>query len=384
MTAGLAVSDVVNVNVTLSPVATTTRNFGAFMVIGFSGVLATTENYRLYTSLTGVGNDFSTTSSEYLAAQVFFSQSPTPSTCYIGQVRTATGETLVAAGVRLAAATSDWYGCTVAAPILQQDSIILAFAQTIEALSPPRAFFYTCNEPAIVTAGVTTDLASTMQGASLSRSCLQYTSYLSAALTSPADLYGAASIFGRIATVDWNGTGTAITLKFQQEPGVQAETLSETQAQTLLGKNCNVFVNYANGAAILQEGVMSSGIYIDERVGMDWLQNALQVAGFNALYNAETKIPQTDIGMNVLATTYEAVMDQAVANGLGAPGVWTGPAFGSLSNGQMLTKGYYVFLPAISTQSLADRGARKAVTAQIALKLAGAVHSSNVVVNVIR
>lgn len=383
MTAGLAVSDVVAVNVTLSPVATSTRNFGAFLIVGYSTVLAATENLRLYTSLTGVGNDFATTTPEYQAAVAFFSQSPQPSTCYIGAVRTASSETLSAAIIRLAGASGDWYGMTVASAILQSDSIILAAAQTVEALSPVRAFFYTSDESTILTAGTTTDLASTMQAATLTRSALQYTSAANA--TPPTStLFAAASLFGRIATVNWSGNATALTLKFQQEPGIVAETLGETQAATLISKNCNAFVTYQNGASILQPGVMCSGIYIDERVGMDWLQNALQVAGFNALYNAGTKVPQTDAGMTTLAAAYTQVLDQGVANGMIAPGIWTGPAFGSLSNGQALVKGYYVYMPPVSTQTAADRAARRSVVATIAIKLAGAVHSAVVNVNVVR
>ncbi len=383
MTAGLAVSDVVNVSVTLSPLPVSTRNFGAFLIIGYSAILGSTENLRQYANLTGVGNDFPVTAPEYQVALAFFSQAPQPSTLYIGAVRTASSETLSAAILRLAQASGDWYGMTVASAILQADSIILAAAQTVEALSPARAFFYTSDEQAILTAGTTTDMASLLQGASLNRTAIQYTSAPNA-VPPTSTLYAAASLFGRIATVNFNGSGTAITLKFQQEPGIVAETLTETQAATLLAKNCNVFVNYQNGAAILQEGVMCSGIYIDERVNLDWLQNALQVAGFNALYGAQTKIPQTDAGMNILATAYEGVCTQAVANGIFAPGVYTGPSFGAIKTGQTLSKGYYIYMPPVASQSVADRGARRATVAQIAGAEAGAVHSSSVLVNVNR
>jgi hypothetical protein len=380
MTAGLSVNDVVNVSVTLSPTATTTRNFGAFLIIGASVGLASTENLRVYSTLTGVGNDFATSTPEYLAAQAFYSQSPQPSTLYIGRWNFDTAsETLPACINRLAAANGDWYGCTLATTPLQSDSTLMSAASQIEGMSPARVFFYTANEAAMIVASSTTDLAYTAKAANLTRTALQFTT----ALVPGTTLYSAASLFGRIATVNWNGSGTAITLKFQQEPGVTAETLTETQAATLDGKNCNYFVNYQNGSAILQQGVMSSGVYIDTRIGVDWLQNALQVAGFNALYGAQTKIPQTDAGMGVLAAAYENVMDQAVTNGLSAAGTWTGPSFGPIVTGQTLTKGYAVYMPPIATQSAAARGARQAVVAQIGMKLAGAVHSSSVLVNVV-
>jgi len=69
-----------------------------------------------------------------------------------------------------------------------------------------------------------------------------------------------------------------MTLKFKQEPGVAPETLTETQAATLRGKHCNVFVNYDNDTAIIQEGVSFDGSFFDEVVGLDWLENDIQTA----------------------------------------------------------------------------------------------------------
>lgn len=372
MTAGLAVSDIANVSVTLSPVATATRNFGTVLILGNSPVLSSAENTRAYTSLTAVGNDFAVTTPEYLAALDFFAQSPQPSLAYVGAMRT--GETLAASIVRLASATSDWY-CVIPAIVGLTDSVLLSAAQTVEGLSPVRIIGITTQEATALLPTVTTDLASTLSAATLTRTMTQYSS---------TDPYAAASLFGRIATVNYNGNATALTLMFQQEPGVTAETLTETAAATLTTKRCNCWVNYNNGAAIIQNGVMASNFYIDERVGLDWLQNALQVAGFNALYGAGTKIPQTDAGMTILTTAYTQVLDQGVANGLIAPGVWTGPAFGSLSNGQALVKGYYLYAAPVSTQSAADRAARKATAVTIAVKLAGAIHETVVQVDVVR
>jgi predicted transcriptional regulator len=78
-------------------------------------------------------------------------------------------------------------------------------------------------------------------------------------------------------------------------------------------------------------------------------------------------------------------MDAAVNNGLVAPGVWNSTLqFGLLKAFQTLPKGYYVFAPPVASQSQADREARKAPTIQCAIKLAGAVHSANVAINVNR
>ena len=84
----------------------------------------------------------------------------------------------------------------------------------------------------------------------------------------------------------------------------------------------------------------------------------------------------------MLTNTVEAVCSQAVTNGLLAPGVWTSGGFGSLSMGDFLPKGFYVYAPPIASQNSADRAARKSVPIQVAAKLAGAIHTVNVLINV--
>lgn len=496
MSKGLSVGDIVNVDVVMSPLAAAIRNFGALLILGSTpGVIDTGERLRQYSSLDQVAQDFGTTAPEYLAAALYFSQSPQPSVLYIGVYaeaatagrllggklstaqqaisnftavttgtltltidgnatnltaidlhtesnlngvasvittaladaatcvwdavnqrfmitsattgatsavsfatapgtgtdlaplmllrstdggRAAVGsavETPTAGVTACAVASTDWYGLLSAPVTPWDDSDNEAVATFIEGASPTRIFGITTQNSAVLDPAQTTDIASVLQAAAHRRSFVQYSS---------SNQYAAASLFGRAFTVDFGANNTTITLKFKQEPSVTAETLTETQAATLKAKNCNVFVNYNNSTAIIEEGVMCDGSYFDEVQGVDWLQNNLQTAIYNLLYTSPTKIPQTDAGVNQIVTTAEAAMDQAVSNGLCAPGTWDAPGFGAIVQGQTLAKGYYVYAPRVATQSQADREARKAPTLQIAAKLAGAVHFANVVINVNR
>ena len=81
----LAVSDVVNVQIVMSPKAAATRDFGALLVLGSSPVIDLAERIRPYSSLEGVVSDFGTTAPEYAAANLFFSQSPQPAIMYAGR-----------------------------------------------------------------------------------------------------------------------------------------------------------------------------------------------------------------------------------------------------------------------------------------------------------
>lgn len=490
---GLSVSAVVNVSIVMSPLAAAVRNFGSLLILGASDVIDTTERIRVYTSITDIGADYGTSAPEYLAAALYFGQSPRPKQVYLGRwAKTATsgvlhggvlssGEQAIAnftavtsgglsitvdgtaknlTGINLSAVTNlngvasavttalsgsatvtwdnvskrfavesattgtsstltyatapgsgtdisslmklrtgqasapvagiaaegldacvnalidksnAWYGLYVAANSVN-DSSYLAAAPIIEAAYPLRIMGVTITNTTALDGSSTTDLGYLLKAAGYRRTFTQYS----------ANPHAAASLFGRAFTVDFTGQNTTITLKFKQEPGVTPETLTATQAAALKAKNINVFVNYDNDTAILQEGTMCNGFFFDEVHGLDWLQNDVQTDVYNLLYTSSTKVPQTDAGMNTILTRVEGRLAQAVNNGLLAPGIWNGPSFGGIKTGQYLTKGYYAYASPVDDQAQADREGRKATPIQAATKLAGAVHFSDVVINVNR
>lgn len=493
MAAGLSVSDVVNVDIVMSPLATPYRNFGAGLIVGASNVIDTFERIRSYATIAAVANDFGTSAPEYYSAARVFAQSPQPDLVYVGkwasaataatlkggalsaaqqamsnwtsittgsfkitvnsvlktltsldfsaqtnlngvatvittalsgatcvwnsvysrfeitspttgasstltyaiaagsgadisaQLKLTTGvasapvagiaaETIVAGLQALADKSGDWYAAIVAAS-LPSSADVLAAADYIEASGKSRMLGLTIQDATAIDATNTTDLAYLLATAAYRKTFWQYSS---------ADAYAVASFFGRAATVNFEGSNTTLTMKFKIEPGVTAETLTESQATALAGKHGNTFVNYDNGAAIIQQGVMADGSFFDEVHGTDWLQNRVQTDVWNLLYTSTTKIPQTDAGTDQIVATIAAALQQAVINGLVAPGVWNAGGFGQLRRGDTLTKGFYIYAPPVATQGQADREARKSVPIQCAIKLAGAVHSVDIVINVNR
>lgn len=381
MPQGLPVSNVVNVDVIMSPTAATGRNFGALLILGPSEVIPIAERIRLYSAAEDIGTDFGVTSEEYKAATVFFAQSPAPTQVYVGRwaktiatAETGTPETLLQA-VNAVLQFTNWYGLGIAHSDALVDADVLSVATAIESASVSRILAVTTQDPDALVTATTTDLASKLKAGSYGRTFCQYSS---------SSKYAALSAFGRAFTVNFNGNNTTITLKFKQEPVVTYETLTTAQAAALDAKDANVFVYYANDTAIIQQGVMSNGDFFDERHGLDWLQNYVQTNLFNLLYTSTTKIPQTEAGITRLLTNVEQSMDQAVSNGLVAAGIWNGGPIGQVSPGDTLTKGYYVYANPLSTQAQADREKRKAPLIQVACKLAGAVHFADVQINVVR
>ncbi|MGK9397172.1 DUF3383 family protein [Klebsiella variicola] len=381
MAQGLPVSNVVNVDVIMSPVAATGRNFGALLILGTSTVIPVTERTRQYSAIEDIGDDFGVDSPEYEAATIFFSQSPKPTLVYIGrwaktlaEGEAGAVETLLQA-VNACLQYTNWYGLAIADSADLVEADVISVAAAIEASSLSRILAVTTDDVNVLVAGNTDNIGYKLKAAGYGRTFWQYSS---------SSKYAAISAFGRAFTVNFTGNNTTITLKFKTEPGVTYETLTTTQAAAIDSINGNVYVYYANDTAIIQQGVMANGDFFDERHGLDWLQNYVQTNLYNLLYTSATKIPQTDAGVTRLMTNVEASLDQAVNNGLVASGVWNGGPIGQIESGDTLTKGYYVYADSVDNQAQSDREARKSPVIQAALKLAGAIHYGDVQINVVR
>lgn len=278
-------------------------------------------------------------------------------------------ETPVACAAVLANMSAAWYGLMFQASVQPTDDQNIDVSTFIEALDLTRIFGVTITNTNVLSALVTTDLASRMKAAAFRQSFCQYSS----------NAYAIASFFGRAFSVDFTANNSTITLMFKQEPGVDGEDLSENEALTLKNKRCNVFVDYVNDTTIIQHGVMSGPAYFDEVHGVDWLQNETQTGVYNVLYTSP-KVPQTDAGVNRLTNSISNSFSKGVNNGLIAPGIWNGPSFGTLKTGDFLKTGYYIYAQPVALQSQSDRDARKSPPIQAAFKFAGAIQEVDVLV----
>jgi hypothetical protein len=249
----------------------------------------------------------------------------------------------------------------------------LSIASYVEAANTKHLYGVTTQEGAVLVPSATSDIAYQLSQLGYDKTVVQYSS------SSP---YAVVSLLARALTVDYTGNATVITLAYKQQPGIVAEALNSTQADSLKGKRCNAFLKFNNDTAIILNGVVPSGEFLDTITGTDWLAVTLQTSLYNLLYTSTTKVPQTDAGVQLLVTTAESVCAQAVTNGLLAPGNWNSGGFGTLKQGDFLPKGYYIYAQRVSAQNPTDRAARKAPPIQIAAKLAGAVHELSLSVSV--
>ena len=197
----------------------------------------------------------------------------------------------------------------------------------------------------------------------------------------------AAAYASRLQSVDYSGSNTTLNMHAKTLIGITPDT---GITQTILGQlktlGADCYASFGGGGQTLGK-VFASGAntFADLVQNTNWLANALQVAGFNALAQTATKIPQTEQGMGALKGAYIRVLQQGVTNGFLAPGAWNSPdTFGDPEAllRSILQVGFYVYSIPITQQNQADRAARKAPLIQIAAKSAGAIDSSNVVVTI--
>ena|GEM_PF-400316 len=176
---------------------------------------------------------------------------------------------------------------------------------------------------------------------------------------------------------------SAYTLKFKNIVGVQVDPLTEAQVSDALVANGNVYINRGATYDWLESGTMADGTWFDEMINLDMLANYIQLS-ISDLLNKVPKVPQTEAGVLQIINSFIPDLEKAVRTGFVAAGIWTAPGFLTLSQGDAIEKGYLVLSEAINDQSPADREARMAPPIYIAVKLAGAIHSAIIQVNVNR
>jgi hypothetical protein len=197
------------------------------------------------------------------------------------------------------------------------------------------------------------------------------------------DLIMMASYAGLALSVNFNGSQTTITMNLKVLSGVQPDpTMTQTIFNSATTAGADTYVSFQGVSGVSCSG---ANLFYDAVYNAQWLAGAIQVAAFNYLQQASTKIPQTENGMTGFKGAIRAVMQQSVVNGYCAPGSWTSPVtFGNqalfLQNVSQV--GYYIFSSPVAQQLQTARAARQAPLVQIALKAAGAIQSANIIVNV--
>lgn len=332
--------------------------------------------YKIYKAPKEVGTDFGTTSITYKMALAAFAQTPNilNGDGYLViiplQYESGSGfETLTNAINRTAS-------------LVQYFGILCTKDYDATEVSEAAAVVQTMNKMLFVVSNSADDIASTGSFHDIAEAgydktrCLAYLSET----TLPAKQM-AAAYAGRALSTSFSGSNTTSTMHLKDLIGVVSDpNMTQTQLNLCQACGADAYVNIAGVAKTFCSGVNK---FFDQVYNRCWFLGALEVAGFNALAKVSTKVPQTEPGMTILKGAYRLVCQQGVRNGYLAPGAWnSADRFGDVE--AMLRNieevGYYLYSQPINQQAQTDREARKAPLIQIAVKEAGAIHSSNVMV----
>lgn len=261
----------------------------------------------------------------------------------------------------------DWYMFALCySPSAQdvQDAAAFALAQSlICGNSTP--------DPNVWLQSSTTDIASVLKAATNRR-------VITIADKQAQNPFAILGLFAQASQIDFNGIDTTETMMFKQLPGVSISNFSLTELTVLRSKNCNYYIS-VGGNPMFAQGQMADGSWFDQVQGLDWFAAAVQNAAFGTFYR-NPKVAQTDRGVATLVHDIQSPCDQAVTNGLIAPGVWNGAPIGTvLKTGQTLNKGYMIISGSVDDQPQNVRETRIAPPITIVAKGAGALQGANII-----
>lgn len=285
---------------------------------------------------------------------------------------TAIGESALQAAQACRAASAQWYSFMVTDA---NDSDHEAIALWVQSVQPQSTYFYT-TQTADVVNGVTPNVMQNLSAGNYNRVIGTYAT--TQGNLYPNQIYFASALMGAAMGANSGLANSYYTLKGSEVttgmPGVYPEPLTSTQIANIAKYNGNCYVSYAGVYSIFQQGTVANGQFFDEILNLDILASGIQY-GVIDLLTSVPSVPMTDAGQAQLINAVEQACAQAASVGFIAPGVWNGAAVLNLKKGQALQAGYSVQSPPYSTQSAADRAARKAMPIYVCLTEAGAVHS---------
>lgn len=369
----LSITNVVNISVATPPVGLADYQLNNLAIFTKETPIdsSTSFAYRAYASPQDVAADWGTASEVYQQAVLVFSQTPNILTGD-GQLLVfpmGTSELLVDAII--AGMSQAFFGGILWAGYAPNNDEIIAAA--LVAQSQKRLF------------GVSDYLISSLNTGGLfkniSNETLTYARMFLYTLGATQARIAIAAYMGRLMSTDFTGSNTAQSMQMKDLVGVNVDTgINQTTANLCEVVGADFYASIAGLPKVFSTGGNAFSDYV---YGVSWLAFALEVAGFDAIATSSTKIPQTEPGMSTLKNAYIEVLNQGVRNGFLAPGSWKSPdLFGNPADlkANVLEQGWYIYSQPIVQQSQTEREDRQAPLVQIAVKCAGAIHKTDVIV----
>ena len=386
MANNLSLSNVINV--TLVPSIAGLSEFNTANLLLYSTETPKdfgTDEFRIYYNASNVAEDFGVDSLTYKMALGVFSQAPnilSNSGALIIAIKDGS-ESQVEAFNRLKSKVlfCGWMTTDTIANDLAAIDVSESSSASVEVASLATAVNAENNKIQFVVSNVESDIEGVFTD--IKDMTLQKTRCLFYGGTEEQAKIMMASYASKAMSTIFEASLTTQTMHLKPLAGVLPDPV---MTETLLSKcklaGVDSYISIEGVACVFSTG--KNGFF-DEVFNELWFVNAIQTAGFNYLRQTNTKIPQTENGMTGLKNAYAQVCVRGVNNGFIAAGSWTSSdTFGNpdLFKRNIETSGFYVYSMPVAQQTKADREDRKAPLVQIAVKTAGAIHSTNVMIYV--
>lgn len=327
-----------------------------------------------YKSLADVATDYGTTSNTYKLAAAMFAQSINfiGANGYLMITPMLNAETYTEAIIRAEALQYCLGYCFTDILTSANQVEYKAAATTIQALN--HMLFVVSKDISLMTSGFFKDI---FDGSLNQTKGLIYTKDDDSAL---GFLGG---YMGRGLSTNFNGSLTCSTMNLKDISGIVGDTgITQTLYNLAQDTGVDLYVNYEGLPKVVSN---SNGAFFDSIYNRLWFKLSMIVAGFNVLATIRTKIPQTEVGMDMLKAALRKICDKAVFNGFLAAGTWN--SSDSIGNKADMLRNisetaYYIYSAPITQQTQEEREARIAPLVQIAIKEAGAIHSGSCIIYV--
>ena len=370
----LVVDDIIDVVVSTNAAVAPRDGFNVGLILGKTvgtGMSATNRCIVVNNPGELLDNGYTTTSPEYKAAEKYFAQTPRPSKLVVGLIvgsgSPISYETYVEAITAARAANSDWYAVYIADTLASADiQAIAAYIETITAM-----FFFEDGTAADIT-NATTDIFSVLKGLGYKRTYPLYST----------TQYAGAAAMGFAMGANDGTANSAFTMAYKMLVGVTPDDLSATQVGYLQGKNANYYVVRGSSYKVMEKGIVCSGDWFDEILGLDQLAYEMQRNCMDLLANTRTKVPYTNDGAQQFVLACNDACAEAVRRGFLAPGIWKGVTILDLESGDALGDGFLVQAETVESRPLTEKALRICPPIYAAVITAGAIHSATIKVNV--
>lgn len=195
-----------------------------------------------------------------------------------------------------------------------------------------------------------------------------------------ADRGLAVGYMAKMHTVNFEATNTALTMNLKELQGCLPSKFSDSELNSAQKVGLDLYGTFGGLPRTYTSGAND---FTDNVYNVIAVKKFVQIDVFNALQGTPTKLAQTDEDMQKLIETVERTLSLFVSAGVIAPGTWNSTYdFGNpeVFRRNIATTGFYVYAKPMSEQSQSEREQRKATAIQVAFKMAGAIHTSDIAI----